>query len=1440
MLGWLRPLAVVLAWIAAALAVLLACLAVATAVPAGRAALARLAALAVSAATDIDLEIDDVSRLTPVAVDVGRIGVAMRGAPVAEVDGLHVRMLWTDLLRGHFRPTAIHVERLAIETLPAGGAGEEEPAGFRIALPLLPAEGIHVDRLQLGAAILGEAMELRVAAMERAVGGEYVLDADVQRVDRPGDGLVLHARYRPDAETLTIQARAEEAAGGPLARRLGAAPEAALQVELDGAGPISAWRGRLAGGMDGIASIKAEIGIDRGVGAVAGEAWIEPALLPELAPLLREAVTYRARLRWSAADGLRIDDGELRLGEIALDVAGTVAADLTDLQLQVGSDLRLAALSPVLGTELGGNLGVLLHVTGAPSRPGIAADLALTAPRVEGVGVERALLRVDMRPRGDGRFGVRIEGRATDVVGAPETLAPLLAGAFDLAAMLDIAGDASDIRVAQMSVRGPALVVEGDGVLRPSGGDSRGRITLGATIPEAASVGPANAGQATWVIEGGGDMASAGFRARTTLDIEKLALADPALGRAVGDAPRLTAELARAPGRPLQVAQARLQLAAGTVTASGSLDADGQSLEAEIAARVPDLARLSELAGQALAGRADLTAHVSGPIADPAARGQIKIADLAAASQRIERGEIAFDLGRLVSEPQGEVAIDARIGGNDIKMAARMQLRDGQQLELAKLRASAPGLSADGDLALDLPQTLARGRLSIEAADLNPLATLAGLPLAGRAQAALRLDTGDGKQQVAADVTATGLRYGGLLIRRIEGQARLDDALGTPRGELTLTGRDVAAGEMKLDRVEATMRGNLARAAFDVSLVGTAGAPISARASGTAGIDGPRWQVGLTSFEGRHGEIDIKLDAATELSGNAGEFRLAETGVSVGGTRLSLAGTLAGGQVDARLRSGAFPLALLRAVQPGLPLRGHLAIEGTATGSASDPRISLAARSDDLRWRRGETAVAFDLEAALSGGRLGGRATIGNLAAQPLIATAALPLRLSLVPWRLDLPPDGRLDGRLDGKVDLAKVLPPFVPDGDEVEGVATLQIVLGGTLSRPTANGGARLTGARYENAVTEAAVTDLSLELAAEGGVVQLSAHGGDGDSGTVRLDGTLNLAAAEQPIAGRLALRDFWVARRADATVRMSGDVDVAGTIAAPRLAGKLAIQRADLRLPEQLPPEVVELDVIEINRPPDLPSGRERPSGEDGSEGLRIGLDLAVSADRRVFVRGRALQSEWSGNLQIRGTTQAPEISGTLQALNGQLDFIGQRFVLSRGRLLFPGGARINPDLDIVTELTRGDITAIVTVGGTLDAPSLTLGARPDMPPEEVISRMLFDRGTARLTPLQAFQVAQAALSLARGGSGGAGIVDRLRRATGLDVLDFESAEGEGAAGAVSVGKYVSDNVLIRAEKGLDSTGPRAGIEVEVTPNISVESKVGANAATSVGVKIKKDY
>jgi translocation and assembly module TamB len=834
--------------------------------------------------------------------------------------------------------------------------------------------------------------------------------------------------------------------------------------------------------------------------------------------------------------------------------------------------------------------------------------------------------------------------------------------------------------------------------------------------------------------------------------------------------------------------------------------------------------------------------RVTGPFADPAAAGTLLLADLDIAGQRIGRAVLGFDLSHLASEPQGHLALDAGAGGRAYKLAVDARLRQPRMLDLSKLTASGPGITAKGDVTLDIERLLVRGRASIDVADLAPMTALLGVPGSGRAMAALQLDDAGQRQRVVADLKAQALRAEGVTVDRAEGRVTIDDALGKARGEVSLKATGVAAAGARLRDWQLSARGDRTQARFETSLAGDAGGPLTARATGTVGIAGARWQVGLQSLEARHGEIPVRLEAPTTISGEPGTLRLADTALAVDRTGIRLGGGMAAGKVDAYLRSDAMPLSLMRVVDPAFPVQGHLGIDVRMAGSVAAPQVTASIRSADLRPRRSDLTLALDLDIAIRDGRLEAKANVGNLADTPLVATVAAPVRFGLQPWQLAMAAEGPISGRAEGNVDLPRVLPPFLPDGDVVAGVAAVSLTLGGTVAQPNVRGGLKMSGGRYENAVLEAAVSALALDIAGDGNAVKLSARGTDGEAGTIAAEGTVTLAdtgAGGRPLTGRVSLRNFWVARRADASVRMAGDVDLSGTVGAPHLAGKLDILQAELQLPEQLPPEVVRLDVVEINLPPSLDARRRQPPSGDAGAAMPIGLDIAVAADRRVFVRGRGLESEWRGSLRIRGDSNAPDIAGSLEAIKGQLDFIGQRFVLTKGRLLFPGGTRIDPDLDVVTEVTRGDLVAIVSIGGTMSAPSLALSARPDMPPEEVISRMLFERGTARLSPLQALQVAQTALTLARGGSGGPGMIDRLRRATGLDVLDFQSGDGENAAGSVSVGMYVSDNVLLRAEQGLGDTGPQVGVEVEITPNISVESKVGG-AATSAGVKIKKDY
>ena len=58
--------------------------------------------------------------------------------------------------------------------------------------------------------------------------------------------------------------------------------------------------------------------------------------------------------------------------------------------------------------------------------------------------------------------------------------------------------------------------------------------------------------------------------------------------------------------------------------------------------------------------------------------------------------------------------------------------------------------------------------------------------------------------------------------------------------------------------------------------------------------------------------------------------------------------------------------------------------------------------------------------------------------------------------------------------------------------------------------------------------------------------------------------------------------------------------------------------------------------------------------------------------------------------------------------------------------------------------------------------------------------------------------------------------------------------------MEAGSYVADGVYVGVKQGLGENSSAAVIEYEVTPNITVESDIGADSETRLGVKMEWDY
>jgi autotransporter translocation and assembly factor TamB len=325
----------------------------------------------------------------------------------------------------------------------------------------------------------------------------------------------------------------------------------------------------------------------------------------------------------------------------------------------------------------------------------------------------------------------------------------------------------------------------------------------------------------------------------------------------------------------------------------------------------------------------------------------------------------------------------------------------------------------------------------------------------------------------------------------------------------------------------------------------------------------------------------------------------------------------------------------------------------------------------------------------------------------------------------------------------------------------------------------------------------------------------------------------------VDGTLRLNNLFVARRDELTAQASGELRLAGTLAAMELEGAVVMERIDAQIPDQLPPAVVELPVVRIDGN-GVVQERFNGNGALRRVSVPIGLDVTVDIPRRAFLRGRGLDSEWSGGLSLGGTMRTPRLDGMVSVTRGTFDLSRTQFDLTEGAIEFLGGDRIDPQIRLRAEAPGPEFTSIVLARGPVRRPTITITSDPVVPQETVMAQILFGKQPEELSAFELVQIAEATASLT--GSGGFDILGSARRAAGLDVLSIgarESASG-GQDVDVTVGRYVAQNVFVGARRGFEPGSGAVTVEMEVTPQVSVDAEVRQDAEGSVGVNWHRDY
>lgn len=900
---------------------------------------------------------------------------------------------------------------------------------------------------------------------------------------------------------------------------------------------------------------------------------------------------------------------------------------------------------------------------------------------------------------------------------------------------------------------------------------------------------------------------------------------------------------------------ANLKASAGTasVAAAGTLTGGFGRIDAKASYVVSDLAPLSQTAGVPLAGKLTGNATITGSPDQPRIETRftgrdVKVADVAPESLA---GTVTIE--GLPQRIAGRLDVSAKVHAVAARLIARYALDGGRALVLRDIEATAQGATAKGDMTLALDTGLASGALELHADDIGPAARFAGIEASGGLDGKLGLATAGGKQ--GATVTARLAKAKAVLngtrvtAAAVTVRGKTPDVLAAPSGTLEVTAQRLAGAGVALASLKASISGALEAGRYTVEAAGQRGKEIRIASAGSYRIadGGAEVALRLESLKGSYGALPVAAAAPFTVTAKGETVAISPVRLLIDGQPVTARATLGPQAVDIRAEAREVPATVLRHLSDGMAFAGTLSATITITGPAAAPKgeLTFAARGLGQAGaiKDGIPKLDFSGKGTLGGGALALSAKITGIGSEAFTAEGRVPMTLAFAPFKAAVPPGGPIKGQLRGATDLA-ALTAIVPIGESrVAGRARVALEVGGTVAAPRIGGTATVSGARYESITTGSILDKIELSAVGDGSAIRIERFAAvDGAGGRVGGSGRIALAGGTiGALDATVTLDKFRVLRLDEARVEMSGRVRLAGTPAKPQVSGDLTVERADIMIPKKLPDEVETIDVVVVDGTGERRVVRRRNTTNGNAvkrQALTVALDLGVKLPGKVFVRGRGLDSEWRGNLKVSGTTVAPLIDGKLEVVRGQMALLGKRFTLKSGTVAFSRGALSNPDLDFLAEAKAPKLTAQVRVTGNATKPVFALSSEPVLPQDEILARLLFGQDAGKLTPLQAVQLARAAAELS--GEGGGGLTDRLRTAVGLDTLDFESGQNGSGSPSLRVGKYINDKIYLSIQQGTTPQDSRVGVEVEITPNVSVESSVGRTNDQNIGIIYRYDY
>ncbi|MGG6100944.1 autotransporter assembly complex protein TamB [Pantoea allii] len=675
--------------------------------------------------------------------------------------------------------------------------------------------------------------------------------------------------------------------------------------------------------------------------------------------------------------------------------------------------------------------------------------------------------------------------------------------------------------------------------------------------------------------------------------------------------------------------------------------------------------------------------------------------------------------------------------------------------------------------------------------------------------------------QLLADLTATGLRWQQLLVRRItlKSDVRSSEQIA---GKLQLRVEQLTQDALNISLLTLNADGDEKQHQLKLNVQGK---PVSGQLALTGSFDRQteQWKGNLnnTRFDTPVGEWRLTRAMAIDYVNQKQTATIGPHCWQNPNAQLCVPEPIeAGPDGHAHVVLNRFDLAMLKPfltnqTQLSGVFSGDARVNWTADGKL--PTGSLALKGNGVK-------VAQDVQ--------------GNtlpVAFNTININAALRDGRAQLDWLIRIVNNGQLDGNvqitdpqqrrtLGGNVNIHNIslaiINPALMQGESIKGNLNSNLRLGGTAQQPQVFGQLGLKDVNVKGNFMPVDLTRASLNMVFNGmsstlnGLLQTA-------QGNINLTGDADWSQLDNWRA-RVAAKGSRVRVTVPPMVRMdvSPDVVFEATPAAFNLDGRVDIPWARITV-QEVPESAVGVSSDEVMLDKNL-----KPI-EPQTASIPINSNLIIHVGNDVRLSAFGLKARLNGDLKMVQDKSGLGLNGQINIPSGRFHAYGQDLIVRKGELQFagpPDQPYINLEAIRNPDATEDSVTAGLRVTGLADEPKVEVFSDPAMSQQEALSYLLRGQGLKSDGDGNALTSALVGLGVAQSGQ----VVGKIGETFGVSNLALDTT-GVGDSQQVQVSGYVLPGLQVKYGVGIFDSLATLTLRYRLMPKLYLEAVSGVDQA-----------